>query len=83
MNCTMPGYSSKSVTLHIDGVLIVQKRCCCFCGFKAQQCLGQRYDLHDSFYNQKAPFPHEAWSPASSASFGIRTHDPHARGRVL
>ena len=27
------------------------------------------------------PFLHEVWSPASSASFGIRTYDPHTRGR--
>ena len=29
------------------------------------------------------PFPHEVWSPASSEIFGIRTHDPHTRGRAL
>ena len=35
------------------------------------------------FARSITPFPHEVWSPASSASFGIRTHDPHTRGRAL
>ena len=52
-------------------------------GFKAQQCLGQRYGLKTLSTTRKAPFLTKVWSPASSASFGIRTHDPHTRGRAL
>ena len=34
-------------------------------------------------FEAMTPFPHEVWSPASSASLGIRTYDPHTRGRAL
>ena len=29
---------------------------CCFCGFKAQQCLGQRYGLKTLSTTRKPPF---------------------------
>ena len=31
------------------------------------------------FGHSMTPYPHDVWSPASSASFGIRTHNPHTR----
>ena len=55
-------------------VFIQTTCCCCFCGFKAQQCLGQRYG--DPFYNQKAPFPHEVWSPLQVQASGFELTTP-------
>ena len=54
-----------------------------FAGLRLNNAWGQWYGLKTLSTTRKAPFPHEVRSPDSSACFGIRTHDPHTRGRVL
>ena len=53
---------------------MIQLVCCC--RFQAQQCLGQRFGLKTRSTTRKPPFLTKFWSPASSASSGIRTHEP-------
>ena len=56
----------------------------CLCGFKAQQCLGQRFGLKTLSTTGKPPFLHEVWSPASSASFGdSNSRPPYSRPHAL
>ena len=74
---TLVSYQEKSLfCLHSN-------YCRCLCWFKAQQCLGQRYGLKTLSTTRKSPFLTKFWSPASSASSGIRTHDPQTQGRLL
>ena len=53
-----------------------------FCGFMAQQCLGQRYGLKTLSTTRKSPFLTSLVS-GSIASFGIQTHDLFTRVRGL
>ena len=58
---------------------------CCLCRFSAQQCLGQWFGLKTLSTTRKSLSlaRKRIWSPASSASFGIWTHNPRDGSQTL